>query len=433
MRLDCLVPGLFGPVPVQPAEVPPTPVLSRLLGLADRLSGPERLAGAARPTQGGTADPCRTLFHLFGHATAPDRDCPSAPYGYLAEAPGASLATTSYVLHADPVHLRPDRDRLVLFAGPDFAPDRAEADALVALFNHHFGVEGPRLEAPTPEHWYLLTDKPPDLVTQPLAAVLGRPIAGQLPQGAEARHWARFLNEVQMLFHHSEVNQRREAAGIPSLNGLWLWGGGSLVAPPGQASYERVFSADPLALGLARASGIPTAPLPADLGAVLATAGTTLSASAPTPLPTRTPNQAAPSETRTATPASPAAILIHWTGLWEAVLAADGPAWLASLSALEHWLGGLTLSGAPGSAGPTGGARSVVTKDDTRLVSATGGRGPAQASRGAGFTRAAIPGLRLDLDLYPANGEHYRYRPHHRYRFWRHPIAFRPPPPGTHI
>jgi len=310
------------------------------------------------------------------------------------------------------------------------APDRAEADALVTLFNQHFGDEGLRLEAPTPERWYLLTDKPCDLVTRPLVAVLGRPIAGQLPQGPEAHHWARFLNEVQMLFHHSEVNQRREAVGIPSLNGLWLWGGGSLVAPPDQASYERVFSADPLALGLARAGGIPTAPLPASLGAVLATAGTTtLSASVPTSisgpilLPMRTPNQPAPIETRTATPASPAAILIHWSGLWEAVLAADGPAWLASLSALEHWLSGLTLPGATGAAGAAGGAGSVVTSDDTRRVGASGGRGQAQASRGAGLTRAAIPRLRLDLDLYPSSGEHYRYRPHHRYRFWRHPIA----------
>ncbi len=310
-QLDLLVPGLFGPVPVHPAEVPPTPVLSRLLGRADRLPGAV------------AADPCRTLFHLFGYAPASDRDCPSGPYCRLADDPGATPA--AYVLHADPVHLRPDRDRLVLFAGPDFAPDRAEADALVALFNQHLGTDGLRLEAPTPERWYLLTEQLPDLVTQPLANVLGRPIAGQMPQGPEARRWARYLNEIQLLFHHSAGNERREAAGIP------------------------------------------TAPLPADLGAVL-TAG---DASTPTP-----------------TPLATGADLIHWSGIWEAVLAADGMAWAASLSALEQWLTGLA-----------------------GRVSATGG---------------AAPLLRLNFNLYPANGEHFRYRPHHRYRFWRQQLDLAP-------
>ena len=375
LRLDLLIPGLFGPVPVPPEEVPPTPALSRLLGRADRLVGPSRpLAIDPSPkadsppaddrTPGaGTVDPCRTLFHLFGYAPAPELDCPSAPYCWLADRqtydPG--MVPDTYVLHADPVHLRPDRDRLVLFAGPDFAPDRAEADALVALFNQHLGEEGLRLEAPTPGRWYLLSEQAPKLVTQPLAAVLGRPIAGQLPRGLEARRWARVLNEVQMLFHHSEVNQRREAAGMPTLNGLWLWGGGQLLPPPpGEGGYARVFSDDPLARGLARARGIPTASPSTDLGAVLAED-----------------------------------ILIHWSGLWEAVLAADSPAWLASLTALEQWLSGGTGSTARG-----------------------------------GATGRVSPILSLNLDLYPANGERFHYRAHHRYRFWRNPLTLILPDKG---
>ena len=421
-RLDLLIPGLFGPVPVPPGGVPPTPVLSRLLGRADRLAvsdrpraiGPspmadpppaeDRLAGADRLPVVGTTDPCRTLFDLFGYVPPPERDCPSAPYCRLAdrqtEDPGTGKEPD--VLHADPVHLRPDRDRLVLFAGPDLAPDRAEADALVNLFNQHLGEEGLRLEAPTPARWYLLTERPPELVTQPLAAVLGRPIAGQLPRGTEARRWARLLNEVQMLFHHSEVNQRREAAGIPTLNGLWLWGGGwSLPPPSGQVGYARVFSADPLARGLALARGIPTSPLPADLGAVLAAAGTSVSAFAPTsmrgpaPISTPPPNQPVPNQARTSTPASPPAILIHWSGLWEAVLAADGPAWLASLTALELWLSGST--------------------------------GPADRE---GATGRVSPIHRLNLNLYPADGERFQYRAHYRYWFWRQPRALVRPDKG---
>lgn len=445
MRLDLLVPGLFGPVLVPAEEVPPTPVLSRLLGRADRLACTDWLTEVdllPRPDQppgGGNVDPCRTLFHLFGFAPDPVRDCPSAPYCRLADQspnpapgdhppnqapdgqppnqapndhllnqgsadPGPIIGSSSgpYVLHAVPVHLRPDRDRLVLFAGPDFAPDRAEADALVALFNQHLGAEGLRLEAPTPARWYLLSEGSHDLVTQPLPAVLGRPIAGQLPRGPEARHWARLLNEIQMLFHHSEVNRRREAVGLPTISGLWLWGGGQLLPPPSlaggastpagssssqfggaaipvgssspQADYAQVYSTDPLALGLARACGIPTAPLPTDPAMLFATPGSSL------------PNRTASG-----------AVLIYWPGLWEAVVQGDGPSWVASLSALEQWL--------------------------SRLSSPNGGPDPVRAATGTGFTWGAIPSRRFDLDLYPANGEHFRYRPHHRYRFWRHPTA----------
>lgn len=462
MRLHLLVPGLLGPVPGLPGDLPPTPVLSRLLGRADRLAwiarpteagrglrankpmAVDRLPRPDQPTGGGNVNPCRTLLHLFGFAPDPERDCPSAPYCRLADQPPnpalddrppnqaqdglqrnqtpdghpANQAPANpvpgsgpgpYVLHADPVHLRPDRDRLVLFAGPDFVPDRVEADALVALFNQHLGTEGLRLEAPTPARWYLLSERPHDLVTQPLAAVLGRPIAGQLPRGPEARHWARLLNEIQMLFHHSEVNQRREAAGLPTISGLWLWGGGQLLPPSSLASgpsslvggtispaadsssqtssapnqvgssypragYAQVYSTDPLALGLARASGIPTAPLPKVPSKVFAAPGSSI------------PN-------RTGT----GAVLIHWPGLWEAVVQGDGPSWVTSLSALEQWLSGLSMS--------------------------NGGPDRVNAAADAGFIRRAIPSRRLDLDLYPANGECFRYRPHHRYRFWRHPIA----------
>lgn len=104
-----------------------------------------------------------------------------------------------------------------------------------------------------------------------------------------------------MLFHHSEVNQRREAAGIPTLNGLWLWGGGRPLPPPtGEVGYARVFSADPWPAASPVPGGFPARPLPADLGAVLAAAGPAVSAFAPTltrgpaPLPVQTPNQPAP-------------------------------------------------------------------------------------------------------------------------------------------
>ena len=50
--------------------------------------------------------------------------------------------------HADPVHLRPDRDRLILFDSRNLGITHEEAGALVGLFNGHFAADGMRLQAP---------------------------------------------------------------------------------------------------------------------------------------------------------------------------------------------------------------------------------------------------------------------------------------------
>jgi hypothetical protein len=66
-----------------------------------------------------------------------------------------------------------------------------------------------------------------------------------------------------MLFHSHPVNQAREAAGRPPINGLWPWGGGRL--PMRLATPEAGFYAtDTLSRGLARQAGLSVQPLPAD-------------------------------------------------------------------------------------------------------------------------------------------------------------------------
>ena len=348
-RLDLLVPGLFGPVPVSPDDLPPVPVLTRLLGRADRLPGPGggALADAsARPGQAAAADPLATLFALFGILASPDRGYPSAPFCRLAD--GLEMDRGNYLLHADPIHLRPDRDRLVLFAGSRLAVTQEEAEALTAVFNQHFAADGLCLEAPTAASWYLRTQQPPHLVTSPLQVAMGRPVVGLLPRGPDARAWARILNEAQMLFHHADVNDRRKRAGLPAISGIWPWGGGRLADIQASADYGGVFATDNLTLGLAQAAGIPTAPLSADPAALIAA-------------------MTSPRATK----------LVHWHGLWNPVLEADGEAWVEALVALETWL--------------------------ARLL----------AGMGADLT----------LRLLAGDGEAFLYRPHHRYRFWRQPFS----------
>jgi hypothetical protein len=241
--LTLLCPGLLGPVPSVSEGLPKVPTIDRLLGRADRAAT-------------GFADAATALLCRFGIATGPERDLPTAPLCLLGEPNGE--CPDGYWLHADPVHLRPDRDRLLLFAGADMAPSRAEADALVTLFNGHFGLDGLRLAAPEPDRWYLHSYRVLDLRTEPLDRVIGGPVPADVPSGADARRWRGLMNEIQMLFFGSEVNRLREHARRPTIGGVWTWGGGIL---PDSAQNQLdlpdvVIGDDPLTSGLARWSGV---------------------------------------------------------------------------------------------------------------------------------------------------------------------------------
>ena len=164
-------------------------------------------------------------------------------------------------LRADPVHLRIDRDELVLADSTAFAITDAEARALTDSFNAHF-APALQLDPVHPERWYAQLDSAPETHWTPLAEARGKPISRHLPKGDAAMRWHALMNEAQMLLHEHPVNEAREARGELPLNSIWFWGGGKRADLPGRP-FERVFANDPLARGLAAASGAAAAPLPA--------------------------------------------------------------------------------------------------------------------------------------------------------------------------
>lgn len=236
MVYELLIPGLLGPLPLPPDPRIETPVLDLLLTRGERM----RSSGI---------DLSSALLLRFGvDATAP----------YCLAAESAGWDRTGYWMHADPVHLRPDRDLLRLFDARHLGIDSAEAQVLVAELNEHFAADGLRFVAPSASRWYLRCARPPKLQTQPLTRAIGQHVDGLLPSGPDAARWASLMNEVQMLLFQSAVNRRREADGRPTVNGLWTWGGGVWQQPCTEGLPNRVFATHPLALGLARSAGIPS-------------------------------------------------------------------------------------------------------------------------------------------------------------------------------
>ena len=182
-------------------------------------------------------------------------------------------AGDDYWLRADPVHLRVDRDRLLLVENALFELSADEARAFAAALNAHFATDGITFHAPRPKRWYAKLAQPPKLVTSSAYEAAGRDVNAQLPAGADALRWHGIFNEAQMLLHSTPENSAREERGELVVNSVWFWGGGTRQAVRARP-YDAVWSDDAAATALAAAAGGDAAPLPADAAAWLAASTT---------------------------------------------------------------------------------------------------------------------------------------------------------------
>jgi hypothetical protein len=176
-------------------------------------------------------------------------------------------ARSGHWLCADPVHLRFHQERIILADAGAFELADDEARSIVDALNTEFADIG-QFHVASARRWYLQLAAAVDHPAEPISAVAGRRVDGEI----SGLPLARWLNEVQMFLHGHPVNEQRRDIGQPEINSLWLWGGGMLPTAT-SASFSAVFSGNPLAAGLARASDIPLHDRPATLAEVLAQGG----------------------------------------------------------------------------------------------------------------------------------------------------------------
>lgn len=198
------------------------------------------------------------LFELFGH-TAPESGLPVAAVMRRFD---LEQQSDDFCFCATPVNMQPDRDRLVMVGGDNLAVTQAEARQLANEFNQLFAEDGLRLDVPVSNRWYLHVSRPPEIKTQPLKSAIGQDVSHFLPTGEEAMQWHAILNEVQMLFHVSQVNEKRRQSGRPEINSFWLWGEGELPERQ-QNRWQQVWSNEPLSCALASLGQNELASMPA--------------------------------------------------------------------------------------------------------------------------------------------------------------------------
>jgi hypothetical protein len=186
------------------------------------------------------------------------QDWPVAP---LTLALDGGETGTHYWLRSDPVHLRVARESVTLVDSTLFDLNESEAQAVIASLNAHFAGDGLAFICPHPKRWYVRGRAAPRLHTVSCGEVAGRDVQTHLPTGPDAREWHRIFNEVQMLLHGHAVNEARESRGMPAVNSVWLWGGGTRPRVAGRP-FTGVWSNDTLACALAAASETAAAALP---------------------------------------------------------------------------------------------------------------------------------------------------------------------------
>jgi hypothetical protein len=237
-KLHLLLPDIIWPLEENKLQKPPV-----------RFSTLEKLLTRSRSVPFQGKDITETLFHLFAVKNDPGADYPVGAVSYL----GSGGETTNKCwAKATPVHLLADGDGVLLIGPEQLNITSNEAEYLANDFNEHFKQDRLSLLIHDQDNWYLNLPQCPKIMTYDIDYVSGHNIERYLPSGPDGSEWVNIINETQMLFYQSSVNQHRMGLESATINGLWFSGFGIL--PSAAKEYGAIYTTLPLAKGLARLS-----------------------------------------------------------------------------------------------------------------------------------------------------------------------------------
>lgn len=255
-KLTLLVPGFFGPASdTLPEFTPDVPSIEKHFRF-----------GTSKNIQNTGFIP--TLFQLFGFPKY-KQDYPVAAVTRLVD---DDHDLKGIWMRADPVHLRPEREAVVLLDESAFDLEKHEALIFAADLQRVFTSRNIELEAPTNNRWYIKLKHLPEIKSTPIHEVVGYDIHNHLPIGKEKILWDQLSNEAQMNLHQCPLNSEREQRGEWPVNGVWMWGAGELPESKKQI-WSRVFGDEVTTQGLSILTESPYADLPDSIEAVVNQSG----------------------------------------------------------------------------------------------------------------------------------------------------------------
>ncbi|MFT5172334.1 MAG: hypothetical protein ACI8W7_000498 [Gammaproteobacteria bacterium] len=228
-ELTLLIPGLAGPDAIgRGSSMADSLQAARALTEAMELPGLSALLEYARDEPGAFESP--TADGLLAEAFSMARDADGQWSAAAVVREGAlGDAQDRHWIRADPIHLRADMGRLLVFPPATLDLDLDESSAICEWLNSHEHFPGPRLDAISGTCWLAEVDaQVQEMRTFAPSVVHGQHADQFLPAGEGAARWHARMNEIQMLLNQCPINQAREARGEAAVNSVWFWGAGAL-------------------------------------------------------------------------------------------------------------------------------------------------------------------------------------------------------------
>lgn len=165
----------------------------------------------------------QVLAAAWGWPAAPDAALPDMALPFAArQAAALGLDTGQPWGLLTPVHLHVGTDQVSLTPPSALQLDEPASRELLEIVRPLFETEGFSLHWAAPLQWLATHALFDGLATASLDRVTGRNVNRWLPDQRSARLVRRLQNEVQMLLYTHAVNDRREAASLPTVNSVWL-------------------------------------------------------------------------------------------------------------------------------------------------------------------------------------------------------------------
>jgi hypothetical protein len=178
------------------------------------------------------------------------RDWPAG--AILAQAADMQDGSTFW-LCAQPVHLRIERDDLLLLPPSKLRLSAEESRTLLAFLQPYCANHGLQLGHVDTGLWCIGASRAQSLCTTEIELAQGHSLNDLLPTGDDGPFWQRLVTELQMVLHEHPVNMAREQRDEPLVNSVWLWGGGTACGI--HRHFDRMKVTDPLLRASARLSG----------------------------------------------------------------------------------------------------------------------------------------------------------------------------------
>lgn len=160
-------------------------------------------------------------------------------------------------LRADPVELKPDLAAVYMYGTQHLQLSAEQIKGLKDLIQPLLNDFQIQLHTPTAHRWYLELSEAPAIISTNPHALIGKDVLGFLPQSTGKIHWQKLQTEIQMALF-----QLPNSFGV---NSLWFWGAGEKLDHQKLPKNIKLFSDEPISLGLAKQYNIAATALPKSL------------------------------------------------------------------------------------------------------------------------------------------------------------------------